>query len=308
MNTAQKKRLSVAANDDSAVAVVYWYYTRSLTKVWTVHRYESSRKGHKVGYEFRLRSDLVSRPDGKDGYVYVRWTKRVGGSEHRGRPASMNSRRRSSSVSSSEGGPRRRHTYPSSGKGSSEPRWEFSSPNCRKVGASMTPQKLHIHSISSSGTPLSSPSVSDFDEDPGCLLNDRELTTGRMFEIMLVTGLFVGKEEDFASKLRNDFLNASIRREDEHVSDEESIPSTPRKSRTTASTASEAEISQTPRTSIRTSIVVPQSEPEKEKEKHISFLAIRSASASNGSYASKGWGYMSNAASACVSKLMSLAA
>ena len=311
LTSAQKRKAGIVPGDDSVIAVVYWNYNKSFTKVWTVHRYESKRKGYKVGYEFRLRNHLIKGRDGQE-HVHVRWTKKLdSASALQDRPSSVSSRHgRSSSVASSEG-PQRRHTFPSSqSRPLTEPKWEFSSPNIRRIMASMTPQKLHIHSILSSRTPLSSPSMSSFDEE---LYNDRELTTSRMFEMLIVTGLFVGLEEDFASKLRKDFLSASALRipspdepsTNDHQVAISSSPKKPRSINTIPSTP--VEIHSSPPI-VPSPLGRSQMTPE---PKEIPFLALRTTPnmpPPTTSYAAKGWGYMTVAANACVTKLLSLGA
>ena len=311
LTSTQKRKAGITPGDDSAIAVVYWNYTKTFTKVWTVHRYESKRKGYKVGYEFRLRSQLVESRDGQ-GYVYVRWTKKLdSASAVQDRPSSVSSRNsRTRSVSSSEG-PQRRHTFPSSqSRPPTEPKWEFSSPNIRRIMASMTSQKLHIHSISSE-TPRSSPSTSSFDDE---LHNDRELTTGRMFEMLIITGLFVGLEEDFASKLRKEFLLAAALRvpsSDEPSTDDHQvvIPSSPKKPRSiNTSRATPVEIHSSPPPISPSPL---RQSPMTMEPKDVPFLAVRTTASilpPTTSYAMKGWGYMTGAANACVTKLFSLGA
>jgi hypothetical protein len=309
MTSTQKRKAGIAPDDDTTIAVIYWHYAKSLVKVWTVHRYQSKRRGNKVGYEFRLLTPLVRGANGQ-GTVYVRWTKKLfATSSLPNRPSSVSSRpQRSSSVSSSEG-PRRRHTFPSQDSYTVpvDPKWDFSSPNVRRVMASMTSQKLQIHSISSSGTPLSSPSTSDVDEG---LRNDRELTTGRMFEMLIVSGLFVGLEEDFASKLRKEFLSAGglrIPQSDEvHTLPDEPvvIPRKPRSINTPKSPVESRSTSPIEVTPPRDSEVLVN------KPKDISLMALRPATSilHSNSYAARGWGYMTGAAFACVSKLLNLGA
>lgn len=302
LTSSQKRKAGIAPNDTSAVAVVYWNYTKSMTKVWTVHRYESKRKGYKAGYEFRLRTELLRGRDGKDAYAYVRWTRRST-PKIQSRPTSMTSRhRRSSSVSSSDA-PRRRNTFPAASPQKPvvpvEPKWEFSSPNVRRIMASMTPQKLHIHSISSSPSPFSSPSASDLDEE---LHNDRELTPGRMMEILIISAFFVGLEEDFAGKLRKEFLSAGglrIPPSDDRVETplDEHLPPSPKRVHT-MSTVNSAESTQVYSQSAPSS-TLPSPIESTHEPKQVSFLAVRPPSHHpsivNSGYASKGWGYWNSA-------------
>jgi hypothetical protein len=304
LTSRQKRKAGIALDDTSALAVVYWNYSQSLTKVWTVHRYESKRKGYKVGYEFRLRTELLKGRDGNGGYAYVRWTRKLTPRVVQSRPTSMTSSRdrRSSSVSSSDA-PRRRNTLPSSSPQkpviSNEPKWEFSSPNVRRIMASMTAQKLHIHSISSTTSPFSSPSTSDLDEE---LHSDRELTPGRMMEMLIVSGLFVGLEEDFAGKLRKEFLSAGglrIPPSDDHVESPivEHFPLSPKRLRT-MSTVNSAESVEVYSQSA-TSSTLPSPMESSHEPRDVPFLAVRTPSrqpsvASVG-YASKGWGYLNSA-------------
>ena len=219
LSAAQKRRLEIAVDDDSTIAIISWKYNHSLIREWSVHRYDQKRKSggsRNVGYEFRLRNSTHRNKDGNG--PSIRWTKKVippgqERSQSMMSPTSPSRRRRSRSVSSIEM-PVRRYTMPSTPgtpATTSEPKWEFSSPNCRRLMATMTSKKLHIHSISSSATPSSSPTNSecDFDDE---FHSDRELTTGRMLEFLIVSSLFVGLEENFASKLRSEYLSAPGRR------------------------------------------------------------------------------------------------
>jgi hypothetical protein len=304
LSTAHKRRLEIAPDDNSVIAVISWT-SRTIVREWTVHRYEAKRKGNKiVGYEFRMRSDR----DGKEN-VSVRWTRKV---LSIARPRSMSSRhRRSDSVSSSEG-PQRRHTFAATPTKPvappSDPKWEFSSLNCRRIMASMTSQKLHIHSVSSAGTSLSSPSSSDFDEDFHG--GDRELTTGRIMEFLTVSGLFVGLEEDFASKLRKEFLSAGKLRvrastefDDTPAPSEVPVIRSPKKVRPALAPVQSVESSYEQQSQVE-EYHVP------EPEVHVDVVPRTSISSKApttvpeaANYASRGWGYMS----ACVTKLMSLA-
>ena len=309
MTSAQKRKAGIAPDDETAIAVVYWNFARSMIKTWTVHRYESKRRGQKLGYEFRLQSAFVQGCDGGKGYVYVRWTKKLYSSTSiLDRPSSTSSRtRRSNSVSSSEG-PKRRHTFPSQSKHPtpSDPKWEFSSPNVRRIMASMTSQKLHIHSIASSGTPLSSPSTSDVDDEPH---NDRELTTGRMFEMLIISGLFVALEEDFAFKLRKEFLLAGALRippsQDIHTLSDEPDPIIPTSLRSLNTPKSPVEIEPIAQIQISSSRDAQIPEP-----KDISVLTLKPTASipQLTSYAARGWGYMTGTAAAGMTKLMSLVA
>lgn len=310
LSLQQKKKMGIAADDDSIIAAVYWHYAKSFTKVWTVHRYETNRRGAKiVGYEFRMRSDSVRGRDG-NGYAYVRWTRRVIPAIQ-DRPQSVNSRRRrSSSVSSSETQqPRRRHTFPDSPPSRSasqaDVRWEFSSPSVRRILASMTPQKLHIHSISSSGTPLSSPSCSDFDDD---LHSDRDLTPGKMFEILIITGLFVGLEENFASKLRAEFLSAGGLRvppsdDLERASVYDTPSPSPRRHRP-ASVTPTPPLEQTPQLPP----LSPHPSHRLVNTRSATTITLRMPQIPPVSYAAKGWGFVTAAAAVCITKIMGLGA
>lgn len=312
LTSAQKRKAGIVPGDNSAIAVVYWKFTKSFTKVWTVHRYESKRKGHKVGYEFRLPSELAKGRNGQ-GYVYVRWTKKLAlASTAQDRPSSVSSRHGRSSSASSIEGPQRRHTFPTSqSRPHIEPKWEFSSPNIRRIMASMSSQKLHIYSISSSATSLSSPSTSSFDDE---LCSDRELTTSRMFEMLIISGLFVGLEEDFASKLRQEFLSAGALRiptpDERHTDGSQNIiPLSPKKPRSlNATRSSPVVINSSPPASLPS----PQRRSQMTTEpKEIHSLALRATPSiprPTTSYAAKGWGYMTGAANACVTKLLSLGA
>jgi hypothetical protein len=167
--------------------------------------------------------------------------------------------------------------------------------------ASMTSQKIHIHSISSSTlseseTTVSSPSSSDLDDE---IYLDRELTVGRMLEFLIITGLLVGLEEDFASTLRDGFLTAGGRR----------IPSSEDTDRVSIV---DVPIMQSPRrpgpkpVTIQPPIVETASVMSKEVEdlpppqEEVREPSTRVASSSPGadtSYATRGWGYLTNAAS-----------
>jgi len=165
--------------------------------------------------------------------------------------------------------------------------------------ASMTAQKLHIHSISSTTSPFSSPSTSDLDEE---LHSDRELTPGRMMEMLIVSGLFVGLEEDFAGKLRKEFLSAGglrIPPSDYHVESPiiEHFPLSPKRLRT-MSTVNSAESVEVYSQSA-TSSTLPSPMESSHEPRDVPFLAVRTPSrqpsvASVG-YASKGWGYLNSA-------------
>lgn len=321
LTSAQKRKAGIDPNDNSVIAVVYWNYSKSLTKVWTVHSYKSKKKGQKVGYEFRSRSQFVRSRNG-NGYVYVRWTKRLAPSSREVRSQSLREER--NSVSSIET-PKRRNTLPRStteSPSSAEPKWEFSSPNVRRVMASMTSHKLHIHSITALGTPVSSPSTSDFDDEVHC---DRELTTGRMFEMVVISGLFVGFQEDFASILRNEFLSAAGLRipppdDRQSLLSEEEIRSLPQSPSPSPSLPSPPKVS-TPSTLKHKSTgpkihsQVPKSPTilsrrgsQLAEPKDISMLTLRTQSIPPTSYTARGWGYMTAAATACATKLMSLGA
>lgn len=303
LTSSRKRKAGIAPDDTSAIAVVYWNYSKSSTKVWTIHRYESKREGYKTGYEFRLRTDLLRGRDGNGGYGYVRWTRKLS-PKTQSRPNSMSSTRgrRSSSVSSSDA-PRRRHTFPASSPQKPavpiEPRWEFASPNVRRIMASMTSQKLHIHSISSSSSPFSSPSTSDLDEE---LHNDRELTPGRMMEILIISAFFVGLEEDFADKLRKEFLSAGglrIPPSDDHVESpvDEHFSPLPKRVRT-MSTVNSVESTQVYSQSAPSSTLPSPIETTHEPNAAPSLavrIPSRQASVANTGYASKGWGYLNGA-------------
>jgi hypothetical protein len=297
MCAAQKRK---HADDDSLIGVVQWNYAKSMVRNCTVHRFETSRKqGKTVGYEFRLETNLV-----REGYVSVRWTKKIMPPIQE-RPLSLSGRHRRSSSISSRDGPRRRHTYPATPTtppAPPEPKWEFYSPKARRVMASMTPQKIHIHSISSSTlseseTTVSSPSSSDFDDE---IHLDRELTVGRMLEFLIITGLLVGLEEDFASTLRDGFLTAGRRR----------IPSSEDIDRLSIV---DLPVIQSPRRpgpkpmTIHPPIVETASVMSREIEdpappqEEIREPSIKTVPPSSGtadtSYATRGWGYLTNAAS-----------
>jgi hypothetical protein len=309
LNSAQRRRAGIAPDDTTVIGAIYWKYTPSITKVWTIHRYEAKKKGTKViGYEFRLATELVR---GKAGYVYIRWTQKVS-PLMQDRPQSVASRRRRSSSVSSSDTPRRQNTFPTSPTKPSTPterKWEFSSPNVRRILGSMTSQKLHIHSISSTGTPLSSPSSSDFDEE---LHSDRELTTGRMFEMLVVTGLFVGLEDDFASKLRKEFLSAGGLRipTSDDITDKtvETGTSPPRRPRLTPLSSTTTPVEEQPNPVFANEIVESPLETNAPPPKSMALLATQLPNIPATSLASRGWGYMSGAAAACLTKIMSLAA
>jgi hypothetical protein len=295
MCAAQKRK---HADDDSFIGVVHWNYAKSVVRNCTVHRFETSRKqGKTVGYEFRLETDLV-----REGYVSIRWTKKITPPIQE-RPLSLSGRHRRSSSVSSRDGPRRRHTYPASPitpLAPSEPKWEFYAPKARRVMASMTSQKIHIHSISSSTlseseTTVSSPSSSDFDDE---IYLDRELTVGRMLEFLIITGLLVGLEEDFASTLRDGFLTAGARRiPSSEDSDRVSIVDVP--------------IIQSPRrpgpkpVTIQPPIVetasvmskeVDDTPPPQEEVREPSTKVVSLSPGADTSYATRGWSYLTNAA------------
>lgn len=311
LTSAQKRKAGIIPGDDSAIAVVYWNCSRSFTKVWTVHRYESKRKGYKIGYEFRLHSELDEGRD-RQASVHVRWTKKLASaSDLQDRPSSVASQhRRSSSVSSTDG-PRRRHTFPSSqSRPPTEPKWEFSSPHIRRIMASMTSQKLHIHSILS-GPSTPSPSTSSFDDE---LRNDRELTNGRMFELLIITGLFVGLEEDFASKLRKEFLSAGALRippsdEPSTVDPQLIVPSSPKIPRSINTIRSTpVEIHSSPPPILPSPIRQSHMTMEPKDTPSLGLRATQNIPPPTASYAAKGWGYMAGAANACMTKLMGLGA
>jgi hypothetical protein len=169
----------------------------------------------------------------------------------------------------------------------------------------MTSQKLHIHSIVSSGTPLSSSSTSDFDDE---LYSDRELPTGPMFEMLIVSGLFVGLQEDFASKLRKEFLSAGGLRippsdetqrpyiDEQHVVIE-------RKPVSITNPKSPDEIQAT-----LPNVVISSRDPVVTNEtQDIPFLPLKSTPSvpqQSSGYASRSWGFMTGVASACVTKFM----
>ena len=321
LSSAQKRRMGIAPDDESVMAVVYWNFGKSVIKEWTVHRYESSKKnGRSVGYEFRLRgSDQRAK-----GFVCVRWTRKIAIqalSPMQERPRSLSSRtQRSNSVSSIEG-PTRRHTFaatPTTQTPTPDAKWEFSIPSSRRIMATMTAQKLHIHSLASNTTPVSSPSNSDFDEE---IQSDRELTSGRKLEFLVVSGLLVGLEEDFASKLRNSFLTVGGGRvtpplESEVISDVPIINS-PRKKRkinrpdTTPTLPVVEEPSSTTTATQHQSVQTDSHELSnlrKTKSESKTISSTSHAPMSSNGYILRGWGLMTSAAAVCATKLMSLAA
>ena len=311
LSAGQKRKAGIAPGDTTAIAVVYWNYTKSLTKVWTVHRYESKRKDHRVGYELRLRTDLLRGRDGK-GYAYVRWTRKLS-PRVQSRPTSMASPgdRRSSSFSSSDM-PKRRNTFPAPSPRKpaipSEPKWEFSSPNVRRIVASMTSQKLHIHSVSSLTSPVPSPSASDVDEE---LHNDRELTPGRMMEILIISAFFIGVEENFAAKLRKDFLSVGglrIPPSDDFLESphHEPSPPSPKRVRTMSSVNSGESVRVYSRSAPSSALPSPIESSHEPND--VQFSPARTLSRkptiTTVGYATKGWGYW-NSAVACVKGLLS---
>jgi hypothetical protein len=169
----------------------------------------------------------------------------------------------------------------------------------------MTSQKLHINSLSSAGTPLSSPSSSDFDED---FHGDRELTSGRIMEFLIVSGLFVGLEEDFASKLRKEFLSAGTLRVrgstefDDTPPPEVPIIRSPKKVRPALAPVQSVESSYERQRQVEEYHVPEQVQVDVVPRTSISSKTPTTV-LETGNYASRGWGYMS----ACVTKLMSLA-
>ena len=329
LNVSAKRKAGIAADDVSAVAVVDWEFHPSSIKTWTMHRYESKRKGYKLGYEFRMRSNRVPEAaDGSDGFVILRWTKKLRSESPamQDRPASLSvptrsGRRRSSSVSSDVSEtPRRRHTFPAASPRISaniDSKWEFScNTSRRRVMASMTPQQLRIHSISSTPSNVSSPSTSSFDED---LPTDRDLTPGKMFQFIVVTALLVGLEEDFASKLQRDFLalgglrtpapddaplptsNQFHRHRVEDIPEQQPPEQQPPEQQSVPVPSTPKPLSSSP-TPVMTAHN-PQPEPKE------LLLTLRTPNVDSSiSYAARSWDYLSSTASACVNKVISLAA
>jgi hypothetical protein len=322
LSSAQKRRMGIAPDDESVLAVVDWNFSKSVIQEWTVHRYESSKKNARsVGYEFRLRGSNQRTK----GFVCVRWTRKIAilpsPSPMKERPRSMSSRtRRSNSVTSIEG-PTRRHTFaatPTTQTPPPEAKWEFSLPSSRRTMATMTAQKLHIHSLASNTTPLSSPSNSDFDEE---IQNDRELTSGRKLEFLVVSGLLVGLEEDFASQLRNEFLTVGGGRitpplESEIISDIPIIKS-PRKKRNINRPDTVAALSIVEEPSSTTTVTQQQtvqrssqesSDLHDTKSQPRTVVSTSHTPVLSSGYILRGWGLMTSAASVCATKIMSLAA
>jgi hypothetical protein len=183
--------------------------------------------------------------------------------------------------------------------------------------ATMNSQKLHIHSLASNTTPLSSPSNSDFDEE---IHNDRELTSGRKLEFLIVSGLIVGLEEDFASKLRKEFFTAGGLRtppyEDDIIPDVPIIKSPRQKRPTTRPERSPTlpVLEEPPRnTSVTTprQVIQPPSNDSSQVSETKSVAKTTSSisriPSSTPGYVLRGWGMMTSAASVCMTKLMSLA-
>ena len=326
LTTSQKRKAGIATDDVSAIAVIEWEYTHSITKTWTVHRYESKRKGYKSGYEFRMRSSRVREsPDGSDGFVTLRWSTKLRSESpamHE-RPASLSvpsrsSRRRSSSVSSGvSDAPRRRHTFPAAPTPrtplSVDPKWEFTCSNAKRMMASMTPQRLHIHSISSTSSNVSSPSTSSFDDD---CPTDRELTPGKMFQLLVVTALFVGLEENFASKLHREFFSLTGLRTPA-PDDPPLVTGQPDSTRhrvvddipersSQESPPSPLPLSAPSPAPIRAARKAQVVEPEEllmQRTPNIDPVTTVTST----SYAAGGWNYLSSTAAACLTKVINLA-
>ena len=245
--------------------------------------------------------------------MIVRWVKKIQSQSaslnERDRPMTFIAPRRSSISSETSSGPRRRHTF-SHGTTSSttaETKWEFSSPNVRRIMATMTLQKLHIHSISSNATPLSSPSTSSLDSE---LPNDRLLTPGKMMEILVISSLFVGLEDDFAGKLRAEFMAVGglrIPRDSEDVSSDEYItpPSPVRTTRTP--TVQTPDITTTEDKDVlphRPADGVPTNQRLVETKRMEPLLTLRGLNLQPSGFYEKGWGYVTAAAATCMTKLM----
>lgn len=322
LSSAQKRKLGIAGDDHDTIAVVYWNYRKSIVKEWTVHKYESKKGGRSVGYEFRLRGEAA----GTKGFVSARWTRKIStvpevpASPAKERPRSVSSRNRPNGSLSPMEGPRRQQTFastPTAPSSTPEAKWEFSSTNPRRVMATMTSQKLHIHSLASNTTPLSSSSSSDYDEE---CRNDRELTSGRKLEFLIVSGLLVGLEEDFASELRKEFLAARGLRTplsgDDIIPDVPIIKS-PRKKHAnshagrspTLPVVEEPPLPTTPPPRVVAQLPSNDSSDTQESKSVTKTTSSTSHTPSlTPDYVLRGWGIMTSAASACVTKLMSLAA
>jgi hypothetical protein len=324
LNASARRKAGIAADDSTAIAVVDWDFHRSSVKTWTVHRYESKRKGYKLGYEFRMRSYRApGGSDGSDGLVILRWAKKLRSESPamQDRPASLNvstkaGRRRSSSVSSDVSEtPRRRHTFPAPSPRMAtniDPKWEFScNLSRRRVMASMTPQHLRIHSISSTSSNVSSPSTSSFEDD---LPTDRDMTPGKMFQFIVVTALLVGLEEDFASKLQRDFLSLGGLRTP--APDDAPLPTSsqyqrPRVEDIPEQHSPEQTLSPVPSTPkpLSSSATPVMSVHNTQSEPKELLLSLRTSNIDPGSsYATRSWNYLSSTASACVNKIISLTA
>ena len=329
LSTSQKRKAGIAPDDTSAIAVIEWEYARSITKTWTVHRYESKRKGYKIGYEFRMRSlPRPEGPDGSDGFIILRWSTKLRSESPpmQERPASLSvptrsSRRRSSSISSEiSDGPRRRNTFPTTPTPRTvDPKWEFTCGTVKRVMASMTPQRLHIHSISSTCSNVSSPSTSSFDDD---LTTDRELTPGKMFQLLVVTALFVGLEENFASRLHREFFSLAglrapapddappVTAQPSSVRHHRVVDDIPERSSHESPPSPPSPLpppsSQSP-TPITAAHNVQIIEPKE-------LLTLRTpnvdpvTTVASTSYAAGGWHYLSSTAAACLTKVINLGA
>ena len=153
------------------------------------------------------------------------------------------------------------------------------------------------------------------------LPRDRELTSGRKLEFLVVSGLLVGLEEDFASKLRHSFLTVGGGRvtpplESEVISDVPIINS-PRKKRKinrldTVPTLPVVEEPSSTTTVTQHQSVQPNSHElsdlRETKSESKTISSMSNAPMSSNGYILRGWGLMTSAATVCATKLMSLAA
>jgi hypothetical protein len=303
LSSTTRKRFGISEGDDSVIATMSWHCKPSVTKEVSIHRYSAKRR---IGYEFRVQCS--------NGVIISRWTKRVAlppppvqERPHSVMQLASGRSRRSSSVSSGEV-PNRRYTVPtmSPPQTTPEPKWEFRCAALPRVAATMTSRKLVVLPISST-TPTpqlcSSPPTSDFDEETPSA--ERYFPFGQVVEFAVLTGMFVALEQDFATLLRHEFINTVSRRTPTvDVLDPIESPArtSSRRGREPALPAREPIPDRPPpRTPIPLTKIDSKVHDRVPVERTMSNALLPG-------YASRGWGYMTSAATVCVTKLMSLAA
>ena len=137
-----------------------------------------------------------------------------------------------------------------------------------------------------------------------------------MMEILIISALFVGLEDNFASKLRAEFLAVGglrIPRDSDDVSSEENIPppSPIKKTRTIPVNQPVPQTSTEEKTDVITEHTPPPTDsvPAREQamveaKKMEPLLTLRGLNLQPTSFYEKGWGYVSAAAATCMTKIM----